>query len=110
VIELVNRETVPVWINVRTTPVPRFPFVSEILINGRLDSRNFIADPFSEGFFVRSLVITPDGQTLLNPQPPTVAGASLQFFRRGDVSYAQMDAGDFLAMLQRALSRYFARE
>jgi hypothetical protein len=108
VIALVNRELVPVWINVRTQPVPPFPFTDQVLLNGRLDEQRMIKDLFSEGFFLRSLVITPDGQTLLNPQPPTVVGASLQFFRRGDVSYAQMDTGDFLSMLRRALDRFAA--
>ena len=104
-IDLINRELVPVWVNVRTTPVPPFPFLDQFLVNGRVDARNWIKDPFSEGFFVRSLVVTPDGQTLLNPQPRTVVGSAVSFFYRGTVSYAQIDPGDFLVMLRRALSR-----
>ena len=108
-IGLVNDEVVPVWINIRKQPVPPLPFTDQVLLNGRLDDRRMIKDPFSEGFFLRSLVITPDGATLLNPQPPTVVGASLQFFSRGDVSYAQIDTGDFLSMLQHALARWHER-
>lgn len=103
---MINEELVAVWINVRTTPVPDFSFTDQVLLNGRLDERRMIKDPFSEGFFLRSLVITPDGKTLLNPQPPTVVGASMQFFTRGDVSYAQIDVGDYRSMLQRALARW----
>jgi hypothetical protein len=106
VIDLINAEFVPVWINVRRQPVPRWAFVGQVLLNGRLDAAHRIKDPFSEGFFLRSVVITPDGQTLLNPQPPTVLGASMQFFVRGDVSYAQIDAGDYLVMLRKALDHY----
>jgi hypothetical protein len=106
VIDLIRHDFVAVWINVRKQPVPRWPFVGEVLLNGRLDAANRIKDPFSEGFFLRSVVVTPDGQTLLNPQPPTVIGASVQFFVRGDVSYAQIDAGDYLVMLRKALARF----
>ena len=31
----VNAEFVPVWINIRTTPVPPFPFVQDILVTAR---------------------------------------------------------------------------
>lgn len=94
------------WINIRVQPVPPLAFTDQFLLNGRLDERRMIKDPFSEGFFLRSLVITPDGNTLLNPQPKSVAGASMQFFTRGDVSYAQIDTGDYQSMLNHALERW----
>jgi hypothetical protein len=110
VIAMINGELVPVWINIRKQPVPPFAFTGQFLLNGRLDGERMIKDPFSEGFFVRSLVVTPDGETLLNPQPPTVVGASMQFFSRGDVSYAQMDSGDYLSMLMHALARFHEQQ
>ena len=51
-----NENFVPVWINVRTEPLPNLPFWSEVLINAHLDTRNRIIDPFSDGFFLRTVV------------------------------------------------------
>jgi hypothetical protein len=105
VIDLINSEFVPVWINVRTQAVPPFPFLDQVLVNGRLDENRRIVDPFSEGFFLRSLVVTADGGTLLNPQSPTVGGSIGRFIIGGAFSYAQVDPGDYLTMLEHALAR-----
>lgn len=109
VIELINSELVPVWINVRTHPVPRFPFVDQVLVNGRLDKDNMISDPFSEGFFVRSIIVSPDGKTLLNPQAPTVRASMARLALTGDLGYATVDPGDYLVMIRRALDKYRGR-
>jgi hypothetical protein len=105
VIDLINAEFVPVWINVRTDPIPRFTFLDQVLVNGRVDASNRIVDPFSEGFFLRSVVATPDGRTLLNPQKQTVGGSIASFYIGGAFAYAQVDPGDYLSMLQHALER-----
>jgi len=108
VIDLINQEFVPLWVNVRVEAVPRFPFLDQVLVNGRVDAQNVIVDPFSEGFFLRSVIVTPDGKTLLNPQAPTVGGSLSGFMFGGAFSYAQVDPGDYLSMLGRALERYRA--
>lgn len=105
-IDLVNQEFVAVWINVRTTPLPRLPFVQDVLVNAKVDADNKITDLFSEGFFVRSVVLSPDGQRILNRAPTTVAGSIAHVVREGDLAYAQVDAPDYLVMLRRALDRH----
>lgn len=106
VIDLINTEFVPVWINVRTTPLPRLPFWQDVLLNAKVGPDNRIEDLFSEGFFLRSVVTTPDGQTLLNPQAATVAGSLATSSREGHYAYAQTKRDDFLLMLKGALARY----
>jgi hypothetical protein len=108
VIAGINAELVPVWINVRTTPLPRLAIIPDVLVNARVDSGNMIKDPFSEGFFLRSVVLSPDGATILNPSPKTVAGSLSRAIFEGDNSYAAIDAGDYLSMLRRSLRRYHA--
>ncbi len=99
-------ELVPVWIDVRTTPVPDVPAIRDALIAAELDEQGRIRDLFSLGFFLRSLVLTPDGLALLNPQPNTVEGSVELFSRRGYFSYAQVKPGDYLEMLTAALRRH----
>ena len=106
VIDLINAEFVPVWINVRTTPVPPFPFMDRILVNGRVDQNRMIVDLLSEGFFVRSVVVSSDGQTLLNPNPPTVRASMGRLLMSGELGYARVDPGDYLSMLGHALERF----
>jgi hypothetical protein len=98
-----------VWINVRDTPLPRRAWVPDVLVNARVDASNKIVDPFSEGFFVRSVVLTPDGETLLNRAPTTVAGSMAKVIRDGDNLYAAVDAPDYLTMLRHALARLASR-
>lgn len=108
VIDLINAEFVPVWINVRLEAVPRWTFLDQVLVNGRVDRNNVISDPFSEGYFLRSVVVSPDGRTLYNPQPPSTGGSLQAFMLGGAFSYAQVDPGDYLSMLGRALARHRA--
>jgi hypothetical protein len=91
---------------VRTTPLPRLAIIPDVLVNARVDANNMIADPFSEGFFLRSVVLTPDGQTILNPSPKTVGGSIRRAVFDGDNSYAAIDPGDYLSMIHRALRRF----
>ena len=105
---MIDRDFVPVWIDVRTTPLPRLPFVDEILVNARVDADNKVIDPFSRGFFLRTAVLAPDG-ALLNRGRSTVAGALATVIRDGDNGYAALDPGDYLVMLDRALARWRAR-
>jgi hypothetical protein len=106
VIDQINGDLVAVWINVRTTALPRLPIIPDVLVNARVDAHNMIADPFSEGFFLRSVVLTPDGNTILNPSPKTVGGSIARAIFEGDNSYAAVDAGDYLSMLRRSLRRF----
>ena len=105
----INADVVPVWINVRTTPLPRLAVIPDVLVNAKVDSSNLIKDPFSEGFFLRSVVLTPDGATILNRSPTTVAGSISRAIFEGDNSYAAIDAGDYLSMLRRSLRRFHGR-
>jgi hypothetical protein len=106
VIDMVNSEFVPVWINVRTTPLPHLQAVRAALVNARIDERDFIADLFSRGFFVRSVVLSPDGRTLLNPAAGSIASAMAPLMLEGKLGYAEVNAGDYLVMLRQALERY----
>jgi hypothetical protein len=108
VIEQINGDLVAVWINVRTTPLPRLSIIPDVLVNARVDGDNKIVDPFSEGFFLRSVVLTPDGGTILNPSPKTVGKSIARAMFEGDNSYAAIDAGDYLSMLRRSLRRFRA--
>ena len=102
-VDFVNEEFVPVWINVRTTPVPDLACMEEVLHNVRVNANGFIQGSFSQGFFLRSVVLASDGETLLNPQP---GGASLgDLFTEGHFKYGQVKPQHYLPMLRQALDR-----
>src|SRR5574341_1533534 len=104
VIELVNGEFVPVWVNIRTTPVPDVPCMKEVLNGVELDERRHVSGGFSRGFFLRSVVLDSDGRTLLNPQE---GGASLgKLFSDGHFAYGQVKSEHYLLMLRDALDRH----
>ena len=96
----------PVWIDVRKTPLPRLSFVPEVLVNAAVDGDNKVKDPFSKGFFLRSVVLTPDLGTILNKHPSTVGATLAEVARDGTQAYAAVDAPDYLSMLQHALERF----
>src|SRR5262245_10346421 len=96
VIDLLNTELVPVWINVRTQALPRLPVWPHVLTGARLDAQNRVIDPLSKGFFVRNVVVTPDCLSLLNPQAETVSGSMHTYVTDGYYAYAQTEAGDLL--------------
>lgn len=105
-IDAINADFVPVWINVRTTPLPRLPFVPDVLVNARVDADNKVIDPFSKGFFLRSVVLSPDLATILNGAPSTLAGSLREAVMDGTQAYATVDAPDYLSMLSKALHRH----
>ena len=104
-IDLINAEFIPVWINVRTTPLPRLPFVPDVLVNAKVDADNKVVDPFSKGFFLRSVVLSPDLETILNRAPATIAGSVKEAVLDGTQCYAAVDAPDYLSLLTKALHR-----
>jgi hypothetical protein len=106
VIDRINAGVVPVWIDVRREPMPARPWVAPLLLNAQLDAEGRVVDAFSQGFFLREAVLTPDGETLLNPAGDTVTASIGRFAIDGAFSYAEMDAGDFLVMFDRALARF----
>lgn len=92
-IDLVGDEFVPVWVNIRTTPVPDLPCMEEILNGVQLDETRRVAGGWSRKFFLRSVVLASDGVTLLNRQPPAT------------FAYAQVKADDYLRILEESLTR-----
>src|SRR6185295_10354934 len=103
VIALINEEFVPVWVNVRTTPVPDLACMNEVLHNVEVNPDGMVQGSFSQGFFLRSVVLASDGETLLNPQP---GGASMgDLFSEGYFKYGQVKAKHYLPMLRGALER-----
>ena len=105
-IDLINADFVPVWINVRTTPLPRLPFVPDVLVNAKVDADNKVVDPFSKGFFLRTVVLSPDLQRILNRAASTVAGSVREVAIDGTQCYAAVDAPDYLSLLTKALHRH----
>ncbi len=97
VIHFVNDELVPVWLNVRTTPVPELPALQPVLAGVELDANRMVADRH-RGFFVRSAVLSSDTKTLLNPEPTDAPMRML--FSAGHFPYARVKAKDYLAMLE----------
>ncbi len=102
-IRLVNARFVPVWINIRKSPVPDLRPVDEAIGGVKLDAERRVAAGFSQGFFVRSLVIDSELRFLLNPQPSD--DPMRTFNVKGHFPYAQVKAQDYLPMLQVALER-----
>ena len=94
----------PVWIDVRTTPVPDLACMEEVLGKVEVDGDNRIQGNFSQGFFLRSVVLASDGETLLNPQD--AAHTSLgDLFTAGFFPYGQVKPKHYLPMLRAALER-----
>lgn len=65
VIALINERLVPVWVNIRSQPVP--DLLDAASMDLAIDARRHINTDFSRHFLVRSAVVTSDGK-LLNPQ------------------------------------------
>jgi hypothetical protein len=105
VVDLVNLAFVPVWINVRTTPLPPFPFLQEILVTARLNAERRVVDRWSRTFYVHTIIASFDGQHLLNRGANTVASTARALLLEGNFSYEAIDAGGYLGILQRALER-----
>jgi hypothetical protein len=106
VIALVNERFVPVWVNIRTDPLPATPVLSRVLLRAEVAPDGHIGDLFSRGFFLRSLVLTPDGSRLLNPQAETPEASVATYSQKGHFAYAQVKPDDYLLMLEGALRRF----
>jgi hypothetical protein len=104
VVDLLNDQFVPVWINVRTTPVPDLACMEHVLGKVEVDADNIVQGSFSQGFFVRSVVLAPDGETLLNPQDAKNTSLG-DLFSAGYFPYGQVKAKHYLPMLRAALER-----
>ncbi|MBI3856951.1 MAG: hypothetical protein HY293_14785 [Planctomycetes bacterium] len=91
------------WINVRTTPVPDLACMEDVLHKVEVDPDGMVQGNFNQGFFLRSVVLASDGETLLNPQP---GGASLfDLVTDGHFPYGQVKPKHYLPMLRGALER-----
>ena len=77
--------------------------MEEVLYNVEVNADGLVQGSFSQGFFLRSVVLASDGETLLNPQP---GGASLgDLIAQGHFVYGQVKAKHYLPMLRQALER-----
>ena len=97
------------WLNVRTTPLPAFAPVDGALIEAKLDENRHVCNPFSLGFFIRSLVLSPDGKVLLNPEANDahdVTGSGTAYLNEGHFAYAEHRPQPYLDMLFRALEKW----
>ena len=99
-VNLVNERFVPLWLNIRTTPIPDLQAMDAAIDGIRLDDLRRVANGFNQGFFLRSVVLSPDVATLLNPQDKPSLG---HLFTRGHFPYAQVKTDDYLAMLELSL-------
>lgn len=103
IIHLVNAEFVAVWINVRTTPIPKLPCLAKVLGEVQVNAEGFVQGDFNQGFFVRSVVLASDGKTLLNTESGDAPMAKM--FAEGHFPYAWVKASDYLVMLHKSLAR-----
>jgi len=103
VIEQINRDLVPVWINIRTTSLPPWPFVKDVLVTATIDGENRVNDNFSRAFFFRSLMISADGSTLYNPGAKTVNEAAKQLIVYGTWTFEANEPGEYLGMLKHGM-------
>jgi hypothetical protein len=86
--------------------VPAWPFVRDILVTATLDKNNRVRDMWSRNYYVHTIIVSPDGQTLLNPGASTVSSTARSLVFEGDFSYSTIDPGDYLSMLARAERRF----
>lgn len=100
VLAFINREFVPVWIDVRTTPLPDVACLEEAIEGIEYDADGRVVGSFNQGFFLRSVVLSSDATTVLNRQDKPALG---DLFTKGHFSYAQVNADDYLRMLRGAL-------
>lgn len=89
-IALVNERLIPVWINVRASRWPALPAIDDEDWELALTDDRYVGSPFYYFYFVRSYVIAPDRQRLLNASA-------------GRIGHIGNDADDYLAMLRKAL-------
>jgi len=104
IIHLVNSEFVAVWINVRTTPIPRIPCMDTVLNGVQVNREGYVQGDFNQGFFLRSAVLSSDGRTLLNTESGDAPMAKM--FSEGHFPYGWVKPSDYLVMLHRSLARH----
>ena len=101
-IDLLTERFVPVWLNIRDQALPDLRALDAAIEGITLDERRKVSGGFSQSFFLRSVVLSADGGTLLNPQGKPSLG---HLFSQGHFAYAQVKAEDYLAMLDLALRK-----
>jgi len=106
VVEQINRDLVPVWINIRTNALPPWPFIQDILVTASIDGERRVSDNFSRAFFFRSLMISADGQTLYNPGAKTVNEAAKQLIVNGTWTFEANEPNEYLSMLKHGLEAF----
>ncbi len=99
VISEINARFEPVWVNIRESAIPDRPAINDAMHGMTFSQDRRITGGFSYGFFVRSLVISPDGKLLNRQGKPALSDP----FVKGFYSYAQVKPEDFLDMLESAL-------
>ena len=100
-----NREFVPVWVDVRSSPIPDVACLEEAIEGIEYNADGRVTGSFNQGFFLRSVVLSSDASTLLNRQDKPALG---DLFSKGHFSYAQVKADDYLKMLREALEKFRA--
>jgi hypothetical protein len=104
VMSMINARFEPVWVNIRANAIPDRPAINATLGDMTIAKDRRITGGFHYGFFVRSIVIAPDGR-LLNQQG---RAALSDILVKGYFSYAQVKPEDYLEMLEAALHRRVA--
>lgn len=64
--KVVNDNMVALWVNIREDEVPRVDAIKSLERTLMLGVDRKSTSPPALGFFIRSYIVTPDGQTLLN--------------------------------------------
>ncbi|HHO52571.1 MAG TPA: hypothetical protein ENK18_17305 [Deltaproteobacteria bacterium] len=103
VIDTLNRDFVPVWVNIRNTRLPELPDREEVLMGTLVDRKGRVIGPAAQGFFLRILVLEPSDLSLLNRQAQTARASTATFLKEGHYAYAQAKARHLLPMLHDAL-------
>lgn len=93
VIDLVNEHLVPVWVNIREEEWPRAAAIEDNDWELWVGAGRRVLNPYAYFYFVRSCVLTPDGDVLLNDD----AG------RFGQVGH---EATSYKEMLERSLALF----
>lgn len=91
-IQAINAGFIPVWVDIRRQAYPDLPALREIASTLQLDERGRVGNLISYHFHVRSYLVSPDLQTLYNPE-------------QGESGLPEVGSEAFLAMLARARAR-----
>ncbi len=91
-IRAINADFVPVWVDIRRQPYPDMPALRTIAETLALDAEGYVGDLVSYHFHVRSYLVSPDLQTLYNPE-------------QGEAGLPEVGSRAYLAMLQDARER-----